>query len=417
MKKSKIMLLAILASNLIFAYSCVKCDLESDKFAEEIPNQVIIRFIDKADSASIQNTIKKLREHSDTVYKCMCGDDLILVEYPKDPGITLNDRLASAQGDIAHNDNGEVVGNVFKNIRIILDQSDSVVNDIDTVFDRRGPTNSIIVAVIDGGISKSTEDNLQGNIWANPDEVKDEMDSDNNCLEDDFNGYDFTRLTGDTELNAHGTVVSKLMINSVPRASRVKFMDLRIFDLHGKSSLFYALCATQYAIDKNADIINMSWGYYASEPLPLHLEYIRRTTKARITVIASAGNDSVNTDICHHFPSGFNKGRYDTRNVIGVAALDSTSTNSLAHYSNYGRSTIQLAAPGTHHFQGSLSVEGTSYSAPIVTAAAIRYMIDKNTRNSVDVVQCLKNSVVPTNPKLTVISGGKLDVNLINSCP
>src|SRR5581483_5960793 len=59
-----------------------------------------------------------------------------------------------------------------------------------------------------------------------------------------------------------------------------------------------------------------------------------------ILFVAAAGNDAVNSDVQHHYPSG-----YSLANVISVAAT--TSSDTLASFSNFGAQTVMLGAPGS----------------------------------------------------------------------
>jgi len=73
-----------------------------------------------------------------------------------------------------------------------------------------------------------------------------------------------------------------------------------------------------------------------------------------ILVIASAGNDGINSDIQAHIPSTL-----AVPNVISVAALDKPTTPGQApalwSSSNVGKRTVHLAAPGVQVRDGILN--------------------------------------------------------------
>ena len=140
--------------------------------------------------------------------------------------------------------------------------------------------------------------------------------------------------------------------------------------------------AIQYVIRQkqmgvNVVAINASFGMPVfSQAL---FSMIEIAGKLGITVICAAGNESTNTDIIPNYPSG-----YDLPNVISVAAID--QTNQLATFengktSNYGKQTVDLAAPGgsilstwptqlpapTGGVVGYNTISGTSMAAPHVT--------------------------------------------------
>jgi subtilisin family serine protease len=84
--------------------------------------------------------------------------------------------------------------------------------------------------------------------------------------------------------------------------------------------------------------------------------------------VASAGNDGVNTDTTAHYPSSMNNSI-----VLSVGASD--SNDNLWTRSNYGKSTVHVAAPGVSVLNlglGGLYVKmtGTSMATPHVSGAA-----------------------------------------------
>lgn len=84
--------------------------------------------------------------------------------------------------------------------------------------------------------------------------------------------------------------------------------------------------------------------------------------------VASAGNDGEDTDITPHYPSSMN-------NSIVLAVGASTSDDTLWTGSNYGRTTVQMVAPGVSVLNLGLAglyvkMTGTSMATPHVTGAA-----------------------------------------------
>ena len=61
-------------------------------------------------------------------------------------------------------------------------------------------------------------------------------------------------------------------------------------------------------------------------------------------VVAAAGNDGTNNDANPVYPAN-----YAGDNLVTVAATD--RNDRLASFSNYGRTTVDLAAPGVGHLQ------------------------------------------------------------------
>jgi subtilisin family serine protease len=91
--------------------------------------------------------------------------------------------------------------------------------------------------------------------------------------------------------------------------------------------------------DSGIDVVatNNSWGGSANSTLLRNAIALHRNKG--ILFVAAAGNDGVDTDQSPHYPSS-----YDLDNIISVAAID--SIGQLAFFSNYGRNSVDIAAPG-----------------------------------------------------------------------
>lgn len=114
----------------------------------------------------------------------------------------------------------------------------------------------------------------------------------------------------------------------------------------------------EWAIDIDADVVNMSLGAPIVPPPKLH-ELIRKASSQGIVIVTASGNEQLHAV---DFP-----GRYEE--TISVAAMDKNGT--LARYSNVGPN-LDLIAPGTDIYStylnnGYAKVSGTSMSAPFVS--------------------------------------------------
>jgi hypothetical protein len=194
-------------------------------------------------------------------------------------------------------------------------------------------------------------------------------------------GYDFVNLTNQAiDDHGHGTQVAGIILNELEKYNApVSIMPLKISDDKGKISLWDMLCAIRYATEKEADIVNISAGWYGAPNLLIQLAM---QTNPQTLFVCSAGNEGYNTDIPFnlHFPSGFSS----LLNLISVGAVNGSGGNR-ASFSNFGINSILTAAPGVNlntitPCDGevcdpiSIDVSGTSFSTPYVTAVAAAIM-------------------------------------------
>lgn len=241
-------------------------------------------------------------------------------------------------------------------------------------WDVQTGSSSTIVAVIDTGVDVAHPD-LAGNIWSNGVEIAGNgIDDDSNGYVDDRNGYDFVyRDSLPNDVDGHGTHVAGIIAargnNAVGGAGvawQTSIMALKALDDTGSGATSDAIDAIAYAVQNGAKVINASWGNY-SESLALR-DAISAANSAGVLFVAAAGNDTNDNDAFPHYPSG-----YDLPNVISVAAT--TRFDAKAEFSNFGRNTVDVGAPGEGIFSTARNSSyeyrsGTSMAAPHVSGAA-----------------------------------------------
>jgi thermitase len=250
-------------------------------------------------------------------------------------------------------------------------------------------TAGTVVAVIDEGIDVSHPD-LRNNMWTNPGEVPNNgVDDDGNGYVDDVFGYDFANddatVYDPDPVNGsgdeHGTHVAGTIAaegnNGIGVAGvnwHAKVMALKFLGPNGGSTLD-AVEAINYAVANGADISNNSWGYVGSPSRSLQ-DAINRADNAGHLFVAAAGNggtdgvgDSNDASSSNtNYPSS-----YPNPNIISVAATDNRDT--LASFSNFGATTVDLAAPGVNVASTLPGIRygyysGTSMATPHVTGVA-----------------------------------------------
>lgn len=216
-------------------------------------------------------------------------------------------------------------------------------------WDSETGTSTKMVAVIDSGVDYDHED-LTDNMWTNPGEIAgNSIDDDGNGFIDDVRGYDFYSDDNDPlDENGHGTHVAGTIAASGDNGLGVigvawtsKIVPVKCLSADGSGYDSDLVRAIDYVVDlKDAGapiaVINMSLGGSYSEYL---YDAVKRAATRNITVVAAAGNESNDNDLNPSYPANL----YLT-NVISVAA--STSAGGMASFSNFGATTVHVAAPG-----------------------------------------------------------------------
>ena len=258
-------------------------------------------------------------------------------------------------------------------------QSGGVVNaDIDAPAAWLTTTGSrgVVIAVIDTGVDYTHRD-LAANAWRNAGEIAgDGIDNDGNGYVDDVFGWDFVNRDADPmDDNGHGTHVAGT-IGAVGNNGtgvvgvnwQVSIMALKFLSGSGSGSTSGAIGALNYATRMKRDFgvnvvaTNNSWGGGGFSTTLR--EAIAGGGRAGILFVAAAGNDGTNNDSTPHYPSN-----YTDDALISVAATD--RSNRLASFSNFGATSVDVAAPGagivsTLPGNRSGSFSGTSMATPHV---------------------------------------------------
>jgi subtilisin family serine protease len=159
----------------------------------------------------------------------------------------------------------------------------------------------------------------------------------------------------------HGTMVMGIIHLVAPRA---RLLPLKAFHSDGTGFLSDVLRAIYYAVQNNANVINMSFDFNTSSAeLTNALDY---ANQLNIVCVASSGNDGQGPPTLV-YPAAVQS------DVMGVASTSDLDTRST--FSNYGDAIVWVAAPGeaivtTYPFITYASGWGTSFSAPFVAGGA-----------------------------------------------
>lgn len=236
---------------------------------------------------------------------------------------------------------------------------------------------NVLVAVLDTGIDITHRD-LQNNIYTNPNETVNGIDSDNNGYVDDIHGWDFTTYQNatqngdnvvydDAKIDEHGTHVAGIIAatsneyDGVGVAPSAKILPVKILS-ENDGTVFTAIKGIEYAEMMGATIANCSWGgeHYS--------QFLYDTIlNSDMFFVCAAGNDGNDIEQYPTYPAA-----YDLDNIISVGATN--SQGEITTFSNYGK-LVDVFAPGKDIYStlpnnAFGSMDGTSMAAPFVSGCA-----------------------------------------------
>lgn len=239
----------------------------------------------------------------------------------------------------------------------------------------------IVVAVIDTGIEYTHQD-LAANMWVNSGEIPGNgLDDDGNGYVDDVHGINAITGSGNPlDDHNHGTHVAGIIgavgDNVIGVAGvnwAVTIIACKFLDKTGTGNtadaiecLLYLKGLKERATNPvNLLATNNSWG---SEG---HSQALKDAIAAQgeILFVAAAGNDTRSNDSSPKYPAS-----YPLPNLVAVAATDFYD-KSLASFSNFGKRSVDVAAPGVQVLStvlnnGFSTMAGTSMATPHVTGLA-----------------------------------------------
>jgi len=223
-------------------------------------------------------------------------------------------------------------------------------------WERNVGSPGVVLAVIDTGVAYNHED-LAATMWRNPGEIAGNgIDDDNNGFKDDVWGYDFAadrfgaNDSDPMDIDSHGTHVAGTMAAAGNNATGVcgvnwnaRIMALKGFrpDMH----IYDSDCieAIEYVVmmkrDHGVNVVAINASFGGGGDDPLQMDAIAEAGANGIAFVCAAGNEGADNDATPFYPAG-----YDLANIVSVAASD--EEDQLASFSNYGATTVDIAAPG-----------------------------------------------------------------------
>ena len=245
----------------------------------------------------------------------------------------------------------------------------------------------VVVADIDTGL-KYTHEDLAANAWHNPGEIPNNgIDDDGNGFVDDYYGYDFFYNDSDPidDAGGHGThtagTIGAVGNNSLGVTGvnwNVKIMAIKIYSPDGGDSTSAMLVNAYNYIRMmknrgvNIRVTNNSYGgcNEACGYDQATKDALDAMGNAGILNVFAAGNNGRNIENSPFYPAS-----YTSPSLLAVAASDQNDNK--AGFSNFGTTSVDVAAPGvgilsTWNTSNSayVSISGTSMATPHAAGAA-----------------------------------------------
>lgn len=231
----------------------------------------------------------------------------------------------------------------------------------------------------------------------------------------------------------HGTHVSGIIgaergngIGVDGVAANIKIMTLRAVPDGDEYDKDVAL-AIRYAVDNGAKVINMSFGKGFSPEKKWVDDAVKYAEQHDVLLVHAAGNEAANIDHEDNFPNPYLKtlNNYKASNFITVGASSDPQVDGsfVANFSNYGRKTVDVFAPGVKIYStvpgGNkyASLKGTSMASPVVAGVAALIRSYFPALKAAEVKTILEKSVTaPLGADKVVKPGSKEKVCITELC-
>jgi serine protease len=312
---------------------------------------------------------------------------------------------------------------------------------------------TIVVAVIDYGFEAGHAD-LEENMWYNHAEIPDNgIDDDNNGYVDDYYGWNATDSTGNIySSQSHGMLVNgmvgargnnELGVTGINWNVKIMNVSLRgIVESNVIKAYDYVLSHRKLYNETNGEkgafvvATNSSWGIDEGDPskAPLWCNFYDSLGVHGILSCGATANFNFNVDVVGDLPTACASDY--------LISVTSSTRNDIKSTAGFGKTTIDLAAPGQSIYsttrQSSYSgSSGTSFASPLVAGMigllysveckGFQEMVKRNPGEAALLIKEVILSSVDPLPSFAnnTVSGGRLNaLNAMNvlltqcrSCP
>jgi cell wall-associated protease len=168
--------------------------------------------------------------------------------------------------------------------------------------------------------------------------------------------------------------------------------------------------AIRYAVDNGARIINMSFGKSYSPHKAWVDDAVKYAAAKGVLLVHAAGNEGENNDSTDNFPNPdyLDNGHADNFVTVGASSNGKVGAK-IASFSNYGKKTVDLFAPGVQIYStipGSkyASASGTSMASPVVAGVAALVLSYYPTLSARQLKYVLEKSASPLPDGTTMVN-------------
>ena len=339
---------------------------------EAVPNEILVRFKSNADGSERAAARRAARVK---FARDMRAEGAQVVEVEEGQSVGAAVRVLGRQGPVEHATRNWI----FRASATVPNDPRLAAGELwglqkigaPDAWDLFKAAPDVVVAVVDTGVRYDHPD-LDGNIWSNPLETADGADgADPGGLVDDLRGWDFIDHDNDpTDLNEHGTHVAGTIAAEGNNGEGItgvawdaQIMPVRVLDENGTGSGDAVGDGLAYAAQMGAKVVNASLGAPIDDAgLAFYTDIFEAFPQTLFVLAAgNGGADGVgdDNDAEPHGPCNS-----AAANVVCVAATG--ESDELAMFSNFGATTVDIAAPG----------QGTMSTVPKVAATGAVHVFD-----------------------------------------
>jgi len=296
-------------------------------------------------------------------------------------------------------------------------------------------SDSLVIAVIDGGFQTSHTD-LKANIWVNRDEIpNDGIDNDGNGFVDDTNGWNFDLDKNVYSPDSHGTAVAGIIGAEGNNSKgvtglnwKIKAMLLEVATVEDIVSAYDYVYNIRQKYDassgsKGSFVVATSASLGISNAFPnvapSYCDAIGLVSNIGVLNACATTNSNVNIDITGDLPS--------LCTADNMIVVNSTKRDDSRYSSGYSAAYVDLGVPGFEIYTTSLdnlygNFQGTSAATPVLGggiallfSCAPPAFIEKYKQQPKQTAQELKQIILTSTDPLEVlkgktVSGGRLNL-------